>query len=210
MKISYLLIIITTAATSCTQKSETFVEKENNTKQIIAYDGDLQNRNNGKFYLKGTTNLFTGIEILHYADGTIKQQLPLTNGVAQGTRMRWHSNGVMESIGSYSNAMRTGYWRTWNSDGSKNKEGTFVKGKPEGEQIFWHTNGLKSVVWNFSSGHPNGLMRSFYDNGRKKQEGVYTNNLKHGKWKNWNKSGQLNKIAEFQMGKLIKEEEYQN
>ena len=51
-------------------------------------------------------------------------------------------------------------------------------------------------------------MRSFYVNGRKKQEGVYTNNLKHGKWKNWNKSGQLNKIAEFQMGKLIKEEEY--
>ena len=116
-------------------------EKEINTKQIIAYDGDLQNRNNGKFYLKGTTNLFTGIEILHYAAGTIKQQLPLTNGVAQGTRMRWHSNGVMESIGSYSNGMRTGYWKTWNFDGEKNKEGTFVKGKPDGKQIFWHTNG---------------------------------------------------------------------
>ena len=105
MKILFILTIITTVTTSCSQKSKTFVEQVNNTNQIIAYNGELQNRNNGKFYFKGTTNLFTGIEILHYADGTIKQQLPLTNGVAQGTRMRWHSNGVMESIGNYSNGM---------------------------------------------------------------------------------------------------------
>ena len=52
----------------------------------LALDNELQNRNDGKWYWRGTTNLFTGIEILHHTNGVMKQQLPFTNGVSHGRR----------------------------------------------------------------------------------------------------------------------------
>jgi len=53
----------------------------------LALDDELQNRNDGKWYWRDTTNLFTGIEVLHHTNGVIKLQLPFTNGVPHGLRM---------------------------------------------------------------------------------------------------------------------------
>ena len=44
----------------------------------LALDNELQNRKDGKWYWRDTTNLFTGIEVLHHTNGVLKLQLPFT------------------------------------------------------------------------------------------------------------------------------------
>jgi len=46
----------------------------------LALDDELQNRNDGKWYCRDTSNLFAGIEIRHHPSGLVMQQLPMTNG----------------------------------------------------------------------------------------------------------------------------------
>ena len=47
----------------------------------LALDDELQNRNDGKWCWRDTSNLFAGIEIRHHPSGLVMQQLPMTNGV---------------------------------------------------------------------------------------------------------------------------------
>ena len=65
----------------------------------LALDDELQNRNDGKWYWRGTTNLFSGIELLHHTNGVIKLQLPFTNGLPHGHRIMWHPNGQKKARG---------------------------------------------------------------------------------------------------------------
>lgn len=46
----------------------------------LALADELQNRNDGKWYWRDTSNLFAGIEIRHHPSGLVMQQLPMTNG----------------------------------------------------------------------------------------------------------------------------------
>ena len=47
----------------------------------LALDDELQNRSDGKWYWRDTSNLFAGIEIRHHPSGLVMRQLPMTNGV---------------------------------------------------------------------------------------------------------------------------------
>ncbi len=176
----------------------------------LALDNELQNRKDGKWYWRDTTNLFAGIEILHHPNGLVMQQLPMTNGVAQGRRLRWHPNGQMESQGRYENGMRSGMWVTWYANGVKDKQGTFLKGKPNGPQTFWHTNGVKSVEWHYKEGYPHGEMKSYHDNGQLKQHGFYETNRQHGKWAAWDENGIKIREALFKKGSPITDKEFED
>ena len=76
----------------------------------LALDNELQNRKDGKWYWKGTTNLFTGIELNHHTNGVLKLRLPFTNGVPHGRRIMWHPNGQKEGEGDFENGARAGLW----------------------------------------------------------------------------------------------------
>ena len=175
----------------------------------LALDNELQNRKDGKWYWRDTTNLFTGIEVLHHTNGIIKLQLPFTNGVSHGRRIMWHPNGQKESEGDYVDGKRSGLWKLWFPDGKPDKQGTFVNGKPDGLQIFWHTNGVKSVEWFHKEGYPHGEMTSYHENGQKKQHGFYETNRQNGKWTAWDENGNKVREAEFNKGKLVSEETFE-
>lgn len=176
----------------------------------LALDDELQNRNDGKWYWRDTTNLFTGIEMLHHTNGVIMQQLPMTNGVGHGRRLRWHLTGERESEGDFENGVRTGMWKTWYPNGRRDKQGTFLKGKANGLQTFWHTNGVKSVDWHYEEGYPHGEMKSYHDNGQLKQHGFYETNRQHGKWTAWDENGSKIKEALFLNGSLITEKNFED
>ena len=171
----------------------------------LALDDELQNRKDGKWYWRDTTNLFTGIEMLHHTNGVIMQQLPMTNGVGHGRRLRWHLNGEMESEGDYVDGQRSGPWKMWFPNGKLDKKGTFVNGKATGLQTFRHTNGVKSIEWFYKDGYPHGEMTRYHENGNKQQHGFYQTNRQHGKWIAWDENGREIREAEFDKGKLISE-----
>ena len=171
----------------------------------LALDNELQNRKDGKWYWKGTTNLFTGIELNHHTNGVFKLQLPFTNGVPHGRRIMWHLNGQKESEGDFENGARAGLWKTWYPSGQLDKQGKFVNGRPEGLQIFWHTNGIKSVEWMHQDGIPHGEMKAYHPNGKLKQKGAYLKGRQNGQWMAWDKQGLKIREALFLNGSLISE-----
>ena len=175
----------------------------------LALDDELQNRNDGKWYWRDTTNLFTGIEVLHHTNGVIKLQLPFTNGVPHGHRMMWHPNGQNESEGDYVNGQRSGLWETWYPNGKPDKKGTFVNGKADGWQTFWHTNGVKSIEWFHKEGYPHGKMKTYHENGQLKQQGAYLEAKQNGNWTAWDEDGNKVREALFLKGSLITEKTFE-
>ena len=175
----------------------------------LALDNELQNRNDGKWYWRGTTNLFTGIEILHHTNGVMKQQLPFTNGVSHGRRFMWHPNGQKEHEGDYVNGQHSGLWETWYPNGKPDKKGTFVNGKADGLQTFWHTNGVKSVEWYYRDGYPHGAMKTYHKNGELKQQGAHLDGKKNSNWTAWDENGNKIREALFQKDNLITEKTFE-
>ena len=195
-------------ATGCSDKEQpvaAFQPKRMTNGVPLALDDELQNRNDGKWYWKGTTNLFTGIELNHHTNGVLKLQLPFTNGVPHGHRIMWHSNGQKESEGNFENGARAGLWKTWYPSGQPDKQGKFVNGKPEGMQIFWHTNGVKSVEWMHRDGIPHGEMKAYHPNGKLKQQGDYLEGRRDAQWMAWDKQGVKIREALFLKGNLVTE-----
>ena len=176
----------------------------------LALDDELQNRKDGKWYWKGTTNLFTGIEVLHHTNGVLKLQLPFTNGVPHGHRIMWHPNGQKESEGDYVAGQRSGLWELWYPNGNLDKRGTFVNGKPDGLQVFWHTNGVKSVEWDHKDGYPHGKMKAYHQNGQLKQQGAFLEGKKNGNWTAWDEDGRKVREALFLKGSLISETNFED
>jgi len=171
----------------------------------LALDNELQNRKDGKWYWKGTTNLFTGIELNHHTNGVLKLRLPFTNGVPHGRRIMWHPNSQKESEGDFKAGARSGLWNSWFPNGKQDKQGTFVNGKPDGLQIFWHTNGVKSVEWVHKEGYPHGEMKSYHQNGRPNQQGAFREGKQTGNWIAWDEDGNKVREALFLNGALITE-----
>lgn len=162
-------------------------------------------KTNGLWYLRGTTNLFSGMELDFHTNGVPRFQMYFTNGLSQGLNTSWHPNGAKQSEGKFVDGKREGLWHMWLDNGKPDKQGMFVNGKPDGLQIFWYTNGVKSVEWYHREGIPHGNSRSYYMNGELHQEGTYDMGRQIGVWIEWDESGKKTKTAQFENGQLIKE-----
>jgi len=209
----YLIACAAILSAACTEKPPTEPELKpiRMTNGIpLALDDELQNRKDGKWYWRDTTNLFTGIEVLHHTNDVLKLQLPFTNGIPHGHRIMWHPNGQKESEGDYVAGQRSGMWKLWFSDGKPDKQGTFVNGKPDGLQVFWHTNGVKSVEWDHKEGYPHGEMKSYHENSQLKQQGAFLEGKKNGNWTAWDENGRKVREALFLKGNLITEKKFED
>ena len=122
-------------------------------------------KTNGLWYLRGTTNLFSGMELDYHTNGLVKFQMTFTNGLTYGLNTAWHLNGAKQSEGRFTNGKREGLWNMWFDNGKPDKQGMFSEGKPDGLQIFWHTNGVKSVEWYHKEGLRHGKSDTFHKNG---------------------------------------------
>ena len=162
-------------------------------------------KTNGLWYLRGTTNLFSGMELDYHTNGVVKLQMTFTNGLPYGLNTVWHSNGNKQSEGKFLKGKRNGLWEMWFDNGKPDKAGNFVNGKPDGLQVFWHTNQVKSVEWEYKNGMPHGKMKRFHENGKLEQEGSYDMGMRTGEWFAWDENGKKVRTALFDQGKLIKE-----
>ena len=201
--------LITVGCTENDRPAPAFQPKRMTNGVPLALDDELQNRKDGKWYWRDTTNLFTGIELLHHTNGVLKLQLPFTNGVPHGHRIMWHPNGQKESEGDYVAGQRSGLWKLWHPNGNLDKQGTFVNNKPDGLQIFWHTNGVKSLEWDHKEGYPHGEMKAYHENGQLKQQGAFLEGKKNGNWTAWDENGSKVREALFLNGSLITEKKFE-
>jgi|GEM_PF-946396 antitoxin component YwqK of YwqJK toxin-antitoxin module len=92
--------------------------------QSISLD-KLYQAPNKKYYIKGTTTLFTGDVYEKYSDGKTGMKGQVVNGFFEGV------------------------WIWWYEDGSRKRETTFLTGKKNGISVWYHKNGQKKLEVKF-------------------------------------------------------------
>ena len=91
----------------------------------VAYD-DLGYEKN-KFTLDG--ELFSGIAIHKYEDGTIKAEYHIRDGVYHGVAKEFYEDGTPSAETGYRDGLRQGDNTYWNKDGSVMKRQVWQDGK---------------------------------------------------------------------------------
>jgi len=61
--------------------------------------------------------------------------------IRQGRFVSYHSNGTMESEGTYEDGAEEGLWRDFYANGMLAAEGTYKRGKEDGIWRFWSEDG---------------------------------------------------------------------
>ena len=140
------------------QKSKSIYEGVETQKE---YDYDDIMSDGGLYYLKFSDELVNGNVYLHNKERKIL-------------------------LGSIKNGLRDGKWTTWNKNGKKKFEGSFLLGKEVGLHVnYWSSNNEKWFEIYYSDGVMDGIYRTFGLDGKLEEEGTYKNGNKVGVWKRY-------------------------
>ena len=119
----------------------------------------------GRWMKTGETNVFTGVMVEFYPDGTLQSRSVVSNGLLNGVSEGWRTNGVL-AVREMFNAGRSHGVRTkWDESGNRIAETDIRAGEIEGMHREWHTNGQPALEVTMVSGTPHGLSRKWNPEG---------------------------------------------
>lgn len=184
---------------------------------------DLQYRN-GRYYLKETSDPFTGT-----VEDPGEQAGRVENGYPVGKWTQWHPNGAVSWVGEYGeegrinymgvwyengqlrserkyvDGMREGVEVAWNEDGSKSTEQTFRQGRLDGERKVWDHEGNLLLTETYHTGVLDGPKTWYFADGAKRWETFYEAGERAGTWKQWDAEGNLFMESEWEAGRLVRQ-----
>ena len=150
----------------------------------------------------------------YYPDGKVKISAMFRNGVPEGIRREYNSDGFVEKAYLYKQGViigegivkddgnRDGPWKDYYPDGTLKAEGTYDDGKQVGEWKYYHSNGKTEQVGRFSrQGKFEGTWKWYFDNGQLLREESYRNGLKDGMSEEYDESGTVIESGEFVNGR---------
>ena len=73
--------------------------------------------------------VYTGNYKENYANGNLKMDVNILNGINNGISTYYYENGNKKEQQSFSKGEKDGIWITWNENGVKTAEANFSKGK---------------------------------------------------------------------------------
>jgi len=113
----------------------------------LEYDIDWENEIKTA-YFKG--QLFNGTSFSNYSDGSVKHEIPYSNGKKNGIEKSWYQNGSIKGESECRNGIGIGT----------------AKG--------WHENGQIAYEWFWiEKNKPHGAWKTYYENGQLKKHKIY-------------------------------------
>lgn len=119
----------------------------------------------GRWMKTDETNVFTGVMLEFYPDGTVQSRSGVSNGLLEGMSEGWWTNGVLAVRESFQAGRSHGLRTKWDTEGHRIAETTIREGRIEGWHREWHTNGRMSLEVAMSEGRPHGLSRKWNPEG---------------------------------------------
>jgi uncharacterized protein len=107
----------------------------------------------------------------------------------EGEYMELSVNGDTLVMGSYSDGLKTGLWKT--QIGDITEIGNYIEDLKEGIWKSYYANGVLFYEGNYSRGFPEGKHVFYYDNGLLKEEQFYVSGFKEKVWKKYDVEGKL-------------------
>lgn len=111
------------------------------------------------------TNVFTGVMVEFYPDGSLQSRSVVSNGFLNGLSEGWWTNGVLAVRENFIDSRSDGVRTKWDVFGNRAAETTIRHGLIDGRHREWHTNGILALEVAMSQGKPHGLSRKWSADG---------------------------------------------
>jgi antitoxin component YwqK of YwqJK toxin-antitoxin module len=131
---------------------------------VLISDSNLSSVNN--IYLYGS-KIFSGVVNEFYANGIMKKQITIYQGMLHGTYRSFYEDGKPWEIRNYknnlSNGKHVGYWP---ESGNQKFEYNYDEEKMQGLQKKWYKSGKPYLFLNYSNDREDGLQQGWRENGK--------------------------------------------
>lgn len=155
-----------------------------------------------KVYVKGESNLFTGIFSIRYA-GHLLYFEEYKDGVLDGDKVWFGNDGTVGMREKYVAGKKEGDQITYHINGNVRSITPYKNGRIEGVVEWYDTNGLLVEQNEIING--TGRYVTYWENGNIQEEGNYKNYKKVGDWTDYNKDKQVEKVITYSnSGAIIK------
>jgi YD repeat-containing protein len=129
----------------------------------------------GRWMKTGETNVFTGVMVEFYPDGTLQSRSVVSNGLLHGVSEGWRTNGVLAVREAFLDGRSHGTRTKWDETGNRIAETDIRAGEIEGWHREWHTNGNPSLEVTMARGKAHGLARKWSLEGQLAGQWVLSN-----------------------------------
>lgn len=116
-------------------------------------------------------------------------------------------DGTIREVGTVKNGKKHGQWQTYFDNGRRIFEVShWADGRRHGPFRIYNENGTHGADGNFVRGVIDGRYRGFYDDGQIAEIVWYNHGQRERLWCEWHPDGRLQRIAEYNNDKLVREE----
>ena len=113
----------------------------------------------GRWMKTDETNMFTGLMVDFYPDGTLQSRSAVSNGLLHGLSEGWWTNAVLAVRETFQDGRSHGVRTKWDIEARRISETDIREGRIDGFHREWHTNGQLAVEAAMASGLPSGRSR---------------------------------------------------
>ncbi len=137
---------------------------------------DINSSNGYVVYNKGTKEKVSGTLITYYDDNkSIKDELPLKNGMINGVYRAYYKNGYLQAQVDYLNSKRDGKHISFYENGTKSYEADMKDEKKSGRVRGWHKNGKLNYDVKYVDNKLEGVVKVYSDDGKVESVEEYKN-----------------------------------
>ena len=145
-----------------------------------------------------------GIMELYLPNGNLFMSISYKNNKKNGfTKCYSKKNQKLLWEQNYTNDKLDGITKKYYSDGSLEREETFIMGIKEGVDKYYDADGYLEQEEMWAKNQRNGFARKYYTNGQVKHEAFFKNDLQDGNTKEYYESGKLEYEGEFKNDSAI-------
>lgn len=132
------------------------------------------------WYEKATDEKADGIYKEFTSNNTLKEELPLEDGVPDGIVKTYYPSGKIDSEIPYIDGKKEGIAKGYYESGALRYETPYKDDEREGEKKSFYESGAVSSVVVFVAGKKYGSQKRYEENGKLSDEIPYENGLRHG------------------------------
>lgn len=157
---------------ACREKEQIFLRDVNESNSTHWYSGGL-------LYLDSIP--FSGSLFLLYPNTNDTFSLKkFSKGKEHGHWQQFYEDGSVKSSRYYYYGQKTGYYKAWWQNGSKQLEYHFINDLYHGTCVEWNPEGNLVKEMNYVEGHEEGSQKVWYDNGKIKSNYIIKNGRRYG------------------------------
>lgn len=131
----------------------------------------------GRWMKTDETNMFTGLMVDFYSDGTLQSRSAVSNGLLQGVSEGWWTNAVLAVRETFREGRSHGVRTKWDIEARRISETDIREGEIEGLHREWHTNGKPSLEVTMARGKAQGVARKWSLEGELAGQWVMSNGV---------------------------------